>query len=56
MDNTITALTNLYAALGGDTANVADIIIIPDMINAIAEQVITNKTAETNVKTDTEGE
>lgn len=38
MDNTIDALRNLYAALGGDTEDVADLVIIPDLINAIATQ------------------
>ena len=37
MDNTIDALRALYVALGGTAADVADISIIPDMINAIAE-------------------
>lgn len=37
MDNTITALKNLYVAMGGTAADVDDIVIIPDMINAIAE-------------------
>jgi len=46
MDNTIQALQNLYVALGGaltdtyeniaDGAPVANLVIIPDMINAIA--------------------
>lgn len=36
MDNTIDALKNLYVALGGTASDVADIVIIPDMINAIA--------------------
>ena len=36
MDNTITALKNLYKALGGDPDDVEDISIIPEMINAIA--------------------
>lgn len=36
MDNTIQALQNLYVALGGDVEDVAEINIIPDMINAIA--------------------
>lgn len=36
MDNTITALQNLYTALGGDADTVADLVTIPDMINAIA--------------------
>lgn len=41
MDNTITALQNLYVALGGTRADVADIVLIPDMINAIATQATT---------------
>ena len=45
MDNTIEALKNLYVALGGDADDVADIVIIPDMINAIAEQVAANAEA-----------
>lgn len=36
MDTTIDALKNLYVALGGDADDVANITIIPDMINAIA--------------------
>ena len=36
MDNTITALKNLYVALGGTAADVANKVTIPDMINAIA--------------------
>lgn len=39
MDNTIDALRKLYVALGGDAADVADITIIPDMINAIVTVV-----------------
>lgn len=45
MDNTITALKNLYVALGGTASDVANVTIIPDMINAIAEQVTANKAA-----------
>lgn len=41
MDTTIDALRNLYVALGGTAADVADIVIIPDMINAIATQAAT---------------
>lgn len=41
MDNTITALKNLYVALGGTAADVAEINLIPDMINAIATQAAT---------------
>lgn len=42
MDNTVDALKNLYVALGGTAADVADIVLIPDMINAIAAQVEAN--------------
>ena len=38
MDNTIDALKNLYVALGGSADDVVNIVIIPDMINAIATQ------------------
>lgn len=37
MDKTIDALKNLYVALGGEAETVANITIIPEMINAIAE-------------------
>lgn len=46
MDTTVDALKNLYVALGGNADDVADIVIIPDMINAIATQVIANSTAK----------
>lgn len=46
MDNTIDALKNLYVALGGTAADVADIVIIPDMINAIAAHVASGGAAE----------
>lgn len=36
MDGTIEALKNLYVTLGGQAEDVADIVLIPDMINAIA--------------------
>jgi len=39
MDNNITALQGLYVALGGQAEDVANITIIPDMINAIATLV-----------------
>lgn len=42
MDTTITALRAIYVALGGDPAEVANITIIPDMLNAIAEQITAN--------------
>ncbi len=38
MDKTIDALKALYVALGGTASDVADLVIIPDMINAIATQ------------------
>lgn len=46
MDNTITALKNLYVALGGDVDDVADVVIIPDMINAIAALITSGATKE----------
>ena len=36
MNTTVDALKALYVALGGSADDVADITIIPDMINAIA--------------------
>lgn len=36
MDTTIDALKNLYVALGGSADDVADLVIIPDLINALA--------------------
>lgn len=41
MDNTIDALRNLYVALGGSADDVANLVIIPDLINAIATQAAT---------------
>ena len=46
MDNTIDALRNLYVALGGDAADVANLNIIPDLINAIATLISSGTTAE----------
>lgn len=46
MDNTITALKNLYVALGGDADNVTDVTLIPDMINVIAAYISSGGTAE----------
>lgn len=45
MDNTLDALRNLYVALGGEAADVADMVIIPDLLNAIATQAATVVTA-----------
>jgi hypothetical protein len=46
MDNTITALKNLYVALGGDSSTVANMVIIPDLINAIATHISSGGAAE----------
>jgi len=46
MDTTVMALANLYAALGGNPADVAEITTIPEMINAIAGHVSTGGAAE----------
>lgn len=46
MDTTVIALKNLYVALGGTAADVADISLIPDMINAIATVAATATGAE----------
>lgn len=46
MDNTLDALRNLYVALGGDADDVADLVIIPDLINAIATHVASGGAAE----------
>lgn len=46
MDNTIDALRKLYVALGGDADDVADLVIIPDLINAIAALIASGATAE----------
>lgn len=39
MDNTLDALRNLYVALGGDADDVADLVITPALINAVAELI-----------------
>ena len=46
MNTTVEALKGLYAALGGTAADVADITLIPDMINAIAEHIGAGGAAE----------
>ena len=49
MDNTLDALRNLYVALGGTASDVANLVIIPELINAIATQAAT-VTAAANAK------
>lgn len=39
---TVEALKNVYAALGGDRTDVANLNVIPDVINAIADYIRTN--------------
>ena len=46
MDKTIDALKALYVALGGTASDVADVTLIPDMINAIATVMPTAIAAE----------
>jgi len=46
MDNTIDALRNLYVALGGDADDVENLVIIPDLINAIAALITSGATNE----------
>ena len=46
MDTTIIALRNLYVAMGGEAEDVANLSMIPDLINAIAELVASGATKE----------
>lgn len=46
MDNTVKALKALYVALGGTASDVANVSLIPDMINAIATVAATAVAAE----------
>ena len=46
MDRTVDALKALYVALGGTASDVADVTLIPDMINAIATVMPTAIAAE----------
>jgi hypothetical protein len=46
MNQTVDALKALYVALGGTAADVANITLIPDMVNAIATLVQSGSTAE----------
>lgn len=52
MDNTLDALRKLYKALGGDADDVANLVIIPDLINAIASLITTNGIAALPTGTD----
>jgi len=46
MDNTLDALRALYVALGGTASDVANLVIIPDLINAIARLISSGATTE----------
>lgn len=46
MDNTLDALRNLYAALGGTPSDVANMTIIPEIVNAIATHLTAGGAAE----------
>ena len=46
MNLTVEALKELYIALGGNSINVADITLIPDMIKAIAVHIGNGGAAE----------
>ena len=48
MDSTISALTGLYVALGGNANTVANITVIPDMINAITALIAGGSTTATD--------
>lgn len=50
MDTTVDALKALYVALGGTAADVANVTLIPDMINAIATVAGTVATAATTAE------
>jgi hypothetical protein len=43
---TVDALKALYVALGGDASDVADLNVIPDVINKIAQHVASGGAAE----------
>lgn len=50
MDTTVDALKNLYVALGGSADDVVNIVLIPDMINAITTVAASVKTAATTAE------
>ena len=54
MDTNVQALKNLYAALGGDPADVANISTNADMINAIAAHIGSGGAAELPTVTTTD--
>ena len=54
MDNTIDALRAHYVALGGSADDVANLVIIPDLINAIAAYIASGATKELPAVTTTD--
>ena len=46
MNNTVEALRAVYVALGGDSADVADIVTTPEIITKIATLITSGATAE----------
>jgi hypothetical protein len=46
MNNTVEALRAVYVALGGDSADVADIVTTPEIITMIATIISSGATAE----------
>ena len=46
MNNTVEALRAVYVALGGDSADVADIVTTPEVITKIATLLTSGATAE----------
>lgn len=54
MNLTVEALKELYIALGGSSANVADITLTPDMIKAIAAYISGGGAAELPTVTTTD--
>ncbi len=56
MTSTIEALQNLYVALGGEAADVTNITVIPDMINAIATLKESQAANETEESVESNGE
>lgn len=46
MNNTVEALRAIYAALGGDSADVADIVTTPELLTKIATLISSGATAE----------